>query len=65
MTAFEEWEKRSGYDVYANSDRKIMKIAFNAGMTRAAEICNTLPVRDDDVADECAAAILKARDGIT
>jgi hypothetical protein len=67
MSAFDDWVK-AAYVFMEVSQRADMQKAFNAGMTKAAEICDSYkcPYYSDIVCmcgDEIHAAILKARDG--
>lgn len=65
MSAFDEWAKIAKLDVHSKITAKEI---FNAGMTRAAEICEGEIFADieayDDACKDCKHAIIKARDGV-
>jgi len=77
MSAFDEWweknENQYSVDAFHMSEYHMASVAFNAGMTLAAEICreiyksktiSTLTETIKTVAiRECHDAIIKARDG--
>ena len=71
MSAFDEWAKSP--DALSRVHAVTLRDAFNAGMTRAAAICRVEAeiYHADDYAqgkeagcNDCADAILKARDGV-
>ena len=66
MSAFEKWLIEQGFPT--DPVDHAMHAAFNAGMTRAAEICEGEIFADieayDDACKDCKHAILKARDGV-
>lgn len=62
MSAFDDWFDNKCYQ--AEWDREKLRLAWNAGMTRAAEICMRSDVAtfSEAQADACSEAIEKARD---
>lgn len=67
MSAYDDWAKTREPQF---SYEMALQEAFNAGMTRAAEICNEITGNEPSGASgrfgsiDCKEAILKARDGV-